>query len=80
MRNQLFNFNARKRNDLHTHTGNSGETLKNKILLLTNTNPEAEAGIFADSHYQEILLVFQFYGFKYRLKKSKLLLFWFQSL
>lgn len=54
MRNQLFNLNAKRRNNLYTYTGNPGETLQNKILLLlTNANPEVETGIFANTHDQD---------------------------
>lgn len=54
MRNLLFNLNAKERNNLYMYTDNTGETAKNKILLLpTTANLEFKAGVFTSAHNQE---------------------------
>lgn len=54
MRNLLFNLNAKERNNLYMYTNNTGETAKDKILLLpTTANLEFKAGIFTSTHNQE---------------------------
>lgn len=81
MRKQLFNLNVKRRNILYVYTGNSGETPKNKILLLSaSANPEVEAGVFANTHDQETSCwYFSFTHLGINLKKKKKM-FWFQSL
>lgn len=54
MRNLLFNLNAKERNNLYMYTDNTGETAKNKILLLpTTADLEFKAGVFTSAHNQE---------------------------